>query len=361
MHLIQSANSLFHNGRVGKIFLLPLLCLSAFFTSCEVEFSPNGDWQETPVVYALLDQDDDTTYVRVQKCFLGDGNQYIYAPVRDSNYYPAGSLTVTLEEWASQVDNHGLMKRTGDAPLRVFPMQYMELTDKEEGTFNNQVQPVYALPTAGLFDTNCVYRVVVMNNLTGKVIASGETALIRGEMILATPNEVVDFSFSGRSGECTMTWTTLREARQYRPIVRFNYRDFIIDTTVIPYDTTITPHYIDIPGNTVKSNMTSRTVSSVMTRSFFLSCIKSALEGNTCNKNIIDTVDITILCCSEAFTEYLFANNPAGTLNQEPFSYSNVDGGLGVIAARRRHISFKVKTPGVGAYVNAIKELGVGF
>ena len=47
------------------VFLFPFI-----FTSCEVEFDPNEEWKAVTVVYGVLDQDDDTTFVRVQKGFL---------------------------------------------------------------------------------------------------------------------------------------------------------------------------------------------------------------------------------------------------------------------------------------------------
>ena len=65
-------------------------------TSCEVEFSPNAEWKNVPVVYAILDQDDDTTWVRVQRCYLSDGNIYQYGSHSDSINYPQGSISVAL-------------------------------------------------------------------------------------------------------------------------------------------------------------------------------------------------------------------------------------------------------------------------
>ena len=58
-----------------KLFFvaIPLILL---FTSCKVEFSPNAEWKEVPVVWCVLDQMDDTTWVRVQRCFLGEDNLY---------------------------------------------------------------------------------------------------------------------------------------------------------------------------------------------------------------------------------------------------------------------------------------------
>ena len=63
-----------------RIIAILILCVCSF-VSCEVEFSPNDKWTEIPVVYCVLDQDDDTSFVRVQRCFLGEGNQYRYTGI----------------------------------------------------------------------------------------------------------------------------------------------------------------------------------------------------------------------------------------------------------------------------------------
>ena len=44
-----------------KLTLLIALIISIFtLNSCDVEFDPNGKWQETTIVYGILDQDADT-------------------------------------------------------------------------------------------------------------------------------------------------------------------------------------------------------------------------------------------------------------------------------------------------------------
>ena len=336
-----------------------LLLAAVFFASCEVEFSPNDSWREIPVVYCLLDQDEDTTYVRLQRCFLGEGNQLDYITNPDSIYYPQSAVKVFIEEWASS--SEGSM--SGTAPKRVFDFSYTESVLKDDGDFYSGAAPMYVCRTAGMLDTNCIYRLRVVKKATGDTIVSGETRLLRGEMQLVHPNSSQKFEFGGSSKECELEWTTLREAREYQPIVRFRYRDFVVNYDHTPADTMIKYHYIDIPGNRVASNMSERSLKTRMELNYFLSTVRNNIEDVEVPKNIIDTVDIFIVCCNEAFKAYLYAGHPAGGINQEPFEYTNIEGGLGVFAARRRHISFKVNTrnDSRSLYVRSLKELGVGF
>lgn len=344
------------------ILLIPIL---AMFASCDVEFSPNAEWKNIPVVYCVLDQDDDTTYVRVQRCFLGDGDHTQYATMADSIYYPQGEISVLMEEWRMWIDEQGIPNRYGDSPRKIYNFTYTEIVNKEEGPFYNTRQPVFFCPTAGQLDTSYLYCLKVVDNNSGDTIAWAETTLIKGTMSLHKPNNVTLFQFGGTAGSktCEITWSALRNARQYQPMIRFHYRDFIINRNNSPWDTTITPHHIDIPCNTVKSNMRNSSYTTYLDQNYFLSTIKNAIGNDTCNKNIIDTVDVFIYCCTEDLAAYIYAGNPAGALSQEPFTYTNINGGLGVFAARRHHISFRIGTPisAVSDYVKKLKELHVGF
>ncbi len=346
-----------------KIFNLTLILL--LFTSCEVEFSPNDQWHNIPVVYCLLDQDDDTTYVRLQRCFLGEGNNYEYASIADSINYPQGSVTVLMEEWNTWKDGSGEYHASGDNPRRIYNFAYTEIENKTPGLFYNEKQPIYTCETRGQLDSTCIYRLKVIDNASGDTIAKSETMLVHGRMQLQAPNNVIGFNFAGATGskKCEITWSSVKNARQYQPVVRFLYRDFIIDRSVVPWDTTITPHFIDIPCNVVKSNMRDPYYTTNLDQNHFLMTIKETIGNDTCNKNVMDSVYIFVYCCSEPMAAYIYAGNPAGSLSREVFTYSNIEGGLGVFAARRRHIYFAVESPvsAVSDYIRRLKELGVGF
>ena len=346
-----------------KILFIIIASITTF-TSCEVEFSPNDNWKDIPVVYCILDQDEDTTYVRVQRCFMGEGNQLLFAQIGDSINYPQGALTVIMEEWASWKDDAGHYHAMGSKPLRVYNFDY-DVTYKDDGIFYSEGQPVYKAFTRGLLDTASIYFLKVIKNATGDTIASSETVLIRGNMRLFDPNNTTKFNFSGAVGNrtCNIKWSNMSEARKYQPVIRFWYYDLIVDYSVTPWDTTITPGYVDIPGNVIKSNMRDLTYSTKLEENKFLATIESALKGSDVKRFIIDTVQVYILCCDEDLSAFIYANNPQGTLSHDPFTYTNIEGGLGIFAARRRNINFKVATPNSPNtdYIKNLKALNVGF
>ncbi|MCR4828434.1 MAG: hypothetical protein K5864_03125 [Bacteroidales bacterium] len=352
----------------GVRYLLGVLLattMMAALSSCETEFSPNGEWQDIPVVYCVLDQDDDTTYVRVQRCFLGEGNMYQFASIADSNYYPAGSIAVRMEKWRLWQDNAGQFHTTGDAPMTVFNFD-ADQTNHAGGTFPGGMQPIFVCNTGGQLDSGYLYRLIVTKTATGDTLALAETQLITGRMRLIKPNNQTKFNFTGASGNkwCDFTWSTLDNGREYQPVVRFYYRDYVVDHSQSMPDTTITDHSIDIPCNIVKSSMNS--ASTVLTTRLAQSTFLSALSSNitdTLNKNIVDTVDIYMYCCTEDLAAFMYSNSPTNSINQDRFLYTNIQGGLGVFASRRTHIYFTVNTPNAqnSDYVKSIKALGLGF
>jgi len=351
--------------RTKRYLLLAVVAL--LFSSCKVEFSPNGPWNEIPVVYCVLDQEDDTTFVRVQRCYLAEDNQYAYASVADSIYYPQDALTVQIEEWSTWKDSEGARHRYGDNPVRVFNFDYTEQYVKDDGDFCSDRLPLYCCATGGQLDTNKLYRLVITKNATGDTLATAETMLIYGPQQLVTPNNILGFNFSGTNNnkKCEISWISMNLARQYQPIVRFYYRDFIVNTLPSGLaDTTIIPHYIDIPCPVKKSSTSPGVTLSVqLEQTTFLTTIRENINDPTINKNIRDTVDIFVNCATEDLAAYIFASSPSNGINQERYTYTNINGGLGIFAARRTHIVYTVQSPASATsdYKKKLKELGVGF
>ena len=65
---------------------------------CSTDIELNAPYDRTPVVFGLLDAAQDTQWVRVNRTWLGDGNQFDAALIADSSEYPAEDLTVRIQE-----------------------------------------------------------------------------------------------------------------------------------------------------------------------------------------------------------------------------------------------------------------------
>ena len=323
--------------------------------SCEVEFSPNADWKEVPVVYCVLNPDDDTSYVRVQKCFLSDNNLNDYVTISDSMNYPEGELTVKLLEWKARKLANNVLVKEGSKPVDSLLFQY-ELKDKEEGLFDYPYQPIYACKTRNKLDTNCIYQLVVLKSATSDTLAHAETSLLGGtskiDMINGFRPGANNFLFKFvQKGKCTLTWKTWTRGRLYQPRVRFYYKQ---DGEV---------RHVDVRCNEVTNSGKQSTLSSTISQGAYFTDIKNALKNDPSPKSFIHHVDITIDACEENLNAYLASIRAINSGSQSTQVYTNIENGIGVFSARR---SITVSVPsdsaaGVGTYMAMLKDLNVGF
>ena len=335
-----------------KKYLYIIGCLTAMMMSgCEVEFSPNAEWKNVPVVYCLLDQDDDTTWVRVQRCYLSEGNIYQYGSCSDSINYPQGSINVALLAYQD-----GTLKDS-------IAFTYTE-RDRDSGAFAYTAQPVYYALTKNKLRENYTFVLNVRNASDGKLLATTDpivlikktnSTLITKPSVRVQPGGDTTGGFVFGEGDpntgryCTIQWNLLENARLYQPVVRFYYEEGGI------------VRYLDLFCPRVSSSSSEVRYS----RDKFLSDIKEKLQDDTCAKHYIPHVDIYLTCCSEELNAYIATSVTGTSINQEHEAFSNIIGGVGVFAARRTHL-FKSMPfddniqPGVGLY-DLLLHLGVGF
>ena len=78
---------------------LATVVLSAtLWNACSTEVDLTAPYDSIPVVYGLLELESDTQWVKINRTWLGEGNQLVAAQVADSSEYPAGSVTARVVE-----------------------------------------------------------------------------------------------------------------------------------------------------------------------------------------------------------------------------------------------------------------------
>lgn len=342
---------------MSKFSLLGFLLFVLGLASCESEFSPNAEWKEIPSVYCLLDQDDDTTFVRLQRCYLGDGNLYEYGTVADSIYYPDGVMEVQIRVWRNASD----MNVSGATPLYVMNFDRV-LRDKVEGSFASGPQPIYShrnLP--GELDSAYTYQLVVRRVSDGSTVATATTRLLGDPSAtygwLKTPSPVGGngrITFNMLSGSCVIRWTPLDRGRLYQPRVRFYYR-YRFDSDSL--------RYLDIPCNAVKAtSQQSIELNTSVYKDHYLGEIAKALRSDTNHKVFVDTVGIIMDVANEELNAYMAITTAIDRQNYQ--MYNNITGGVGLFAARRTHLMEHVlsdKGDQTTGMHTLLENLGVGF
>src|ERR1700722_3574820 len=134
------------------------------FTGCSNNLNVNAPYKDITVVYGLLDQNDTTHYIRINKAFLGQGNANTMAQVYDSINYPAGALTVSLQDYDPN----------GDPPTNL-PLSTTMNIPVSPGVLSYPNQIEYY--TKAALNPNDLFKLVITNNQTGKVV-TGSTYLL---------------------------------------------------------------------------------------------------------------------------------------------------------------------------------------
>ncbi|MBR1626156.1 MAG: DUF4249 family protein [Bacteroidales bacterium] len=306
-----------------KKFIYLLLFLPLFLlVSCEVDFDPNDSWQERMMIYCLLDQDDDTTFVRIEKCFLGNGNAYEYAKNKDSVYYAKDELDVKM--YAYSIWDTSKVIETYD-------FQYTTRKKTDGQFYSGDDCPLYCCDTKGKLSVNNLYKLVITNTKTGKQ-AIGRVSLLGDYSI-----ETNTFTFTESRGSMKIVWSNLRNStsndrsampKQFSVNIRFNYTENGEIKNV------------DIPVSTKTNNGIKFTHETKIDTATIISYLRVKMKDK---KHIAwygkAPFEIRVSACDLSMFDYLSVNNATqNALNYSPV-YSNIDGGFGLFAARRNHIN----------------------
>ena len=320
------------------ILYFSVLLAAVLMSACEVDFSPNADWQDTPVVYCLLDQDDDTTWVRVERCYLSNGNIYSPGLISDSINYPEGSIQISL-----------LAIKDGNA-IDSIEFTYT-LRQRDEGSFAAGMQPVYFAVTRNWLRDDCYYRLFVRRTSDNSVLAWAETPLVvkKAGSVIVKPDKVFL--------PCRVEWRSMNNARLYQPMLRFLY-------CVVNDDESVDTLHLDLNMREVRGDTLDK-YSVELARQSFLTTVYEALKDDPRKKYYPKLFEIYLNACSEDLNVYLNSISDGGNISQAQDVYTNIHGGVGVFASRRTHIYRRVPgdasdVPGKGLYA-LLMDLGVGF
>jgi hypothetical protein len=316
-----------------KHILLPLLFLVILFTtSCDNTVQMTSDWEETTIVYCLLNPEDAVSYIKVNKAFLGEGNALVMAAIRDSSEYGDG-VSVSLEKYF----NGKLVETIVFEPT--------EIDNKEDGDFYNPYQTVYAANTLGKIenvynsDSSFLYKVVV-KNLSG-VIVSAETKVVGNELEVRKPvtpgdGRLAPISFINTSvGSTSIAFNPVDKGYLYKITGEFFFKEIIDGDTI---------------DRSIKwNNMRSLTAGAINSSGYFEFSLRSS-GFYTLVKDNVPYADATkenkvtkrragnfVLYFNIATEDYYhYSNLNVSGYNTDVVTYTNVNNGLGVVAARSK-------------------------
>lgn len=137
-----------------KPYFIPFLFITLVMLSCKNDIQLNDTWEETNIIYALLNKDDSVHYIRIEKAFLNtDESAYRIAQITDSLY--TDSLLVELIELKNGSINRQIV------------LDKVYNTKKDSGIFAYPGQYLYRNRGKFKLDSTLTYMLRVKNPRTG--------------------------------------------------------------------------------------------------------------------------------------------------------------------------------------------------
>ncbi len=320
--------------------------VALLFASCETDVELNAPYKSTTVVYGLLDPVQDTQWIKINRTFLGDGNNLDYALVRDSSEYDFSEFKrLVVEEY---IDGN----KTNE-----WPLQEKEITNKSiNGIFYGPLQTVYFFRPAGL-NQNAEYRLVI--DFFDREDCEATTPLVQPNEITfvnITESQGLTIAMATKTGENTFEFNTTE--RSFRPddsapfyevVIRFNYTEKKYTDATHTTLVSETPKHVDYFCGSFTDedvNQSGRIPYTIDGEAFF------SLLGNTLTNDPsivyqIGTYDPTftpapetecfetiIYAGGQELYTYIQVNTPTSSVVQERPTYSNVSNGIGLFSSR---------------------------
>ena len=320
-----------------------ILVLSAFipiFNSCSTDVDLYAEYQDVPIVYAMLNPKADTNYVKITRAFCGTNDNPINATevalISDSSNYP-GKLDARIIELQS---THG---KTFEPTGRVLVLDTITLHDKVSGTFYSPDQVFYY--TTEPFNTGTdgdkyKYRLVVVKPDGDSLVA--QTAMV-GNAEFAIMTGGVGFQAAPTNELRKIMFRADESASLYEVSVQFNYREqrtgqgMKEKNVKRSFGTRALDEYHKIEGTT-NSYYLEYSVN------WLFNALAVAIGGDTIydanHPNVIRYIDdfvISISAAGDDLTYYYVAsqsqmNSPMSLIT----TYTNIEGGYGLFSSRTK-------------------------
>jgi hypothetical protein len=322
--------------RIITLLYISFISVSALFiSSCTTDFELNAEYDEIPIIFGILDQSVDTQFIKINKSFIGDGDNTTYAAINDSSLYT--NVVARVEEYIGGTIN------------RTFPLEEMWVNNLDEGIFYTDVQKVYFfVPTAPL-NEDATYKLIVDVSEEAQPIEA-ETNLIKGnEMIWGTQTNLVSIGSLGNNPdggirfadsdsflpEELKDWTVKCETGTNADKYEFKLRLHFTEVTTVGDSSA---KYVE--WNLGEVPESGGYVQKTISGEAFYSAINNKLKNYTyeadVEKRVIGAknIELIVSAANENLSLFMDINEPStGVVTEQPI-FTNVEGGVGIFASR---------------------------
>jgi len=316
--------------KLNRITLLVAISAIAY-TSCDNTIKILAPYKDVTVIYGLMDQNDPTHYIRINKAFEGPGNAYTMAQQYDSIYYPVSPTQVI----SAVLEDSNTTTNTITSTIKLDTTTTVPMP---AGTFSYPKQLLYYTKTK--LNPADYYILVVTNNKTGKKVR-GTTGLL-SDLAFKSPanfanSKNLQFSFL-TDHPTEIDWNTTPNARIYQMDIRFYYTEVAQstnDSALKSLDWVFAPITApNLSGNVALNyNFTGQQ---------FCTTILNSITINPFVTRYADSIAVIFTSGSDDLNTYVELSQPPTGINQDVPSFSDVENGIGLYTAR--HVQSIQKT-----------------
>lgn len=309
---------------------------------CSTDVDLNASYESVPIVFGLLDAEVDTQWVRINRTWLGEGDQNIYALIQDSSEYENSRLHAEFIEVGG----------TG-----VYELKDTLLENKDEsGAFYAPEYKAYYAVTSGTNSLNRDSEYKLELTIDDTVNVEAKTNLIQympGNITqppMGVSNIKMGFASVGSINvtypDYTFKWTSTGGASRYDAVLVVHYvENYWADDNHTVLDSTKNKT-MEIPiGSAIPNNDDGGLImTKLFSGSTFYSNMSSRLEVNPRitrvlghwdeDEQIARAFDFVLMAANEDLAIFLEINAPVTNIIQERPEFTNVNGGLGLWGAR---------------------------
>ena len=323
---------------MNKLFSYITLVLSISFitVACKTDFDINAPYKAVPIVYGLIDQSQDTQFVKINKSFIGDGNNVDYAAINDS---------MMFSNVSARVDQYVIGSLS---PIQTYPLEELWVDNLDDGIFYTDSQKVfYFIPTVPLNDEDLYRLVVSVDEIAQEITA--ETFLIDGsglsfdylfELSLGINGlnfADVDLGTSDVYYDPQVKWKTAPKGKRYELLMSFRY-DEVTSSGTFPKTIYWNLGSQNAVGSAEALSGGDNMFKNISGQAFY-EMVASRLNDYPNEQDVVKrkvkAVDFIVSTGNEDLNTYMEVNEPAtGVVTERP-SFTNISGdGIGLFGSK---------------------------
>jgi len=305
-------------------YLLLILTTAFIFSKCSTDVEISAPYEQIIIVYGLLDateDNSDSTYLKINKAFLGPDNALIMAQIPDSSEFIE---KLDVKVWASE------------DPSMVYTFDTITVDNKEDGVFYNPYQRIYFShfkPAPGTkYKLKVTYEGTEVSSET-YTIEEFKSADITKPGFAKT----VGFKYDIVN---PVKWNKKDYAPRYDVVIRFHFKELWEGSTDTVY------RFIDWHKDT-KTATNESEVESYYNGSAFYSSLETYVPYDDASQEGLvltrytGNVEFIVDAGGEDLNIFMEVNAPSSSIIQDRPQYTNIENGIGIFSSRAQAIKVK--------------------